>query len=251
VAVLNAHGGNWQEQAVVPARQVVPVADGIPDKQAAMFFVNPASALIMTRFVLNIPAGAWLLQTAAGSALGRMVQCLGQYYGFRTINVVRRRPQAEELLAKGADAVICTADEIIEERVEAITGGKGAPFGLDAVGGATGAAVLRALAPGGRLLVYGTLSGEPLPVDPRALITGPRHVEGFWLSNWVRGQGPIALLRLFRRLNKLLAMGVLTSEIAATFPLADIHAAVQQAERGGRGGKILLRITEQEPGLGG
>ena len=57
----------------------------------------------MAIHVLQIPAGAWLLQTAAGSALGRMVIRLGKQYGFRTINVVRRREQAEELLKEGAD----------------------------------------------------------------------------------------------------------------------------------------------------
>src|SRR5438552_4295392 len=52
VAVLNAGGGNWQEQVIVPARQVVPVLRNIPDEQAAMFFVNPASAYLMTCSVL-------------------------------------------------------------------------------------------------------------------------------------------------------------------------------------------------------
>src|SRR5262245_35567288 len=73
VAVLNRQGGNWQEQVVVPARQLVPVPADIPDEQVASFFVNPATALVMTRWVLRLPRGAWLLQTAAGSALGRML----------------------------------------------------------------------------------------------------------------------------------------------------------------------------------
>src|SRR5262245_35807123 len=43
VAVINAKGGNWQEQVIVPARQVVPVAADVSDDQAASFFVNPAT----------------------------------------------------------------------------------------------------------------------------------------------------------------------------------------------------------------
>src|SRR5262249_59615370 len=91
--------------------------------------------------------GAWLLQTAAGSALGRMVIRLGKRKGFRSINVVRRREQGDELLREGADAVICTADESIGERVRALTGGAGVPFALDAVGGATGSEGVKSLAP--------------------------------------------------------------------------------------------------------
>src|SRR5207248_9118095 len=119
VAVLNGTGGNWAEHVVIPARQAVPVPSFLTDEQAASFFVNPASALVMTRDVLRVPRGAWLLQTAAGSALGRMVIRLGRQQGFRTLNVVRRREQAEEILQAGGDAVICTADESIEERVQA------------------------------------------------------------------------------------------------------------------------------------
>src|SRR5262249_62433214 len=85
VAVLNGFTGNWQEKVIIPTLQAVPVPDSLSDEQAATFFVNPASALLMTRYVLNVPRGAWLLQTAAGSALGRMVIRLGQTSGFRTL----------------------------------------------------------------------------------------------------------------------------------------------------------------------
>jgi NADPH:quinone reductase len=243
VAVLNSRGGNWQEQVVIPAIHVVPVPARIPDEQAATFFVNPASAFIMTRWVLNVPPRAWLMQTAAGSALGRMVIRLGRYFGFRTINVVRRREQVQELLQAGGDAVISTDSESIEERVQALTGGAGVPFALDAVGGTTGSAVVQSLARGGRLLVYGTLAEQPLTVHPRVLIAGQKRIEGFWLSDWASQQSIPTMLRLFRRISKLLAMGILTTEVGAVFALDDIKAAVQQAATPGRHGKILLRIS--------
>jgi DNA helicase-2/ATP-dependent DNA helicase PcrA len=47
VAVLNGKGGNWAEQVVVSARQLVPVPDDLPDEAIASFFVNPATALVM------------------------------------------------------------------------------------------------------------------------------------------------------------------------------------------------------------
>ena len=242
VAVLHGEGGTWQEQVILPARQVVPVPASVSDEQAASFFVNPASALVMTRSILKIPRGAWLLQTAAGSALGRMVIRLGQTYGFRTINVVRRKEQAEELRRLGADATICTSEESIEEGVRTITQGEGVPFALDAVGGATGSAVVKALGRGGRMLVYGTLAGEPLSVDPRILLTGCKSIEGFWLSEWVKDQGVVTMLALFRRIKRLLMQGVLNTEVGNTFPLDDIKSAVQAAAAPGRHGKILLRM---------
>jgi NADPH2:quinone reductase len=243
VAVLNGQGGNWQEYVVVPARQAVPVADDLPDEQVASFFVNPASVLVMIRFVLRVPRGSWVLQTAAGSALGRMIIRLGRHDGFRTINVVRRREQVEELRRLGADEVISSGDESIIERVQAITQGAGAPFALDAVGGATGSAVVQSLASGGRLLVYGTLSEEPLSVSPRVLMVGRKSMEGFWLSEWSRQQGVLTMLSLFRQIQQLLRASVLTSEVGATYSLDEIGRAVQHASQPARQGKILLRIA--------
>jgi NADPH:quinone reductase-like Zn-dependent oxidoreductase len=242
VAVLNGQTGNWQEQVIVPARQVVPIPASLPDEQAATFFVNPASALVMVRHVLKVPRGAWLLQTAAGSALGRMVIRLGKLYGFRTINVVRRREQKEDLLRAGADSAICSNEEAIDEQVRRITGGAGVPFAIDPVGGATASAVVKALGPNGRMLVYGTLSEEPMSLDPRALMGGHKTIEGFWLSEWIRKQGVVTLLLLFRRLKKLFGAGVVTSDVAATFPLDQIKTAVERARQPGRSGKVLLRI---------
>jgi NADPH:quinone reductase-like Zn-dependent oxidoreductase len=242
VAVLNARGGNWQEEVVVPARQLVPLPADIPDEQGASFFVNPATALVMTQWVLRVPRGAWLLQTAAGSALGRMVLRLGKVAGFRTLNVVRRKAQAEELLRLGGDAAVATDAESLDERVRTLTGGAGVPCALDAVGGATGAAAVRALAPGGRLLLYGTLSGEPMPLDPRSLMVGQKSVAGFWLSEWVRAQGIFTMLKLFRRIKALLRSGVLTTAVAATFGMEQVRDAVRQAEAPGRQGKVLLRL---------
>jgi NADPH:quinone reductase-like Zn-dependent oxidoreductase len=91
--------------------------------------------------------------------------------------------------------------------------------------------------------VYGTLANEPIPLDPRMLMAGSRSIEGFWLSEWVRKQRILTMLGLFRRINKLLGAGVLTSEVGATFPLERIKEAVEKAETPGRAGKVLLRIT--------
>jgi NADPH2:quinone reductase len=243
VVVLNGGGGNWAEQVVVSARQVIPVPADIPDEQAASFFVNPVTAYLMTRTVLRVPVGAWLLQTAAGSALGRMVIRLGKHYGFRTLNVVRRREQAEELLRLGGDAAIATDVESSDQRVGELTQGQGVPYAIDAVGGATAVAVVRALSAGGRLLVYGTLSNEPMTLDQRLLIAGNKSIEGFWLSEWVRNQGVVSMLRLLRRVRHLIRLGVLTTEIGASFPLTDVRAAVHHADTQGRKGKVLLRMS--------
>jgi NADPH2:quinone reductase len=242
VAVLNGAGGNWSESVIVPARMAVPIPADIADDQAASCFVNPATVLAMVRHVLQVRPGEWLLQTAAASALGKMVIRLGRHQGFRTINIVRRPDQGDDLRRLGADEVIATDTESVAERVQALTKGQGVPHALDAVGGSMGLAALASLGSRGRLLVYGALSGAPMPVDPRLLIAGQKRVEGFWLSEWARAQGVWTMLRLFREIFQLIRAGVLITPVQAHYGLADIRAAVLAAEQTGRTGKILLKI---------
>jgi NADPH:quinone reductase-like Zn-dependent oxidoreductase len=242
VAVLNPAGGNWAERVVVPARQLVPVPDDVPDEQVAMFFVNPATVLAMVERVLRVPRGAWLLQTAAASALGKMIVKLGRLRGFRTLNLVRSPESAEALRRLGAEAVVVTSTDTVAARIDELTAGKKAAFALDCVGGDMGRLAVEGLAAGGRMLVYGALSGESIPLAPRALIGGQKSIAGFWLSEWARSQGPLAMLGLFREITQLLRAGVLTSEIEAVYAMEQFGPAVEHASRPGRTGKVLLRM---------
>jgi NADPH:quinone reductase-like Zn-dependent oxidoreductase len=242
VTVINDMGGNWAEYAVISARQARPVAADIPDEQVASFFINPATVLAMARHVLAVPKGDWLLQSAAGSQLGRMIIKLGRHDGFRTLNVVRRPEAIAELKALGGDAVISSSEGPIDEQVRQVTGTDGVRFAVDPVGGDTGTGVFDSLAAEGRMLVYGTLSGEPLRIDPRKMIAGRRVVEGFWLGHWMRGRSIPAALRLFREIAHLIRAGVLETEIGRTYPLDAIGDAVRDADAIGRGGKVLLKF---------
>ncbi len=242
VAVLNSAGGNWAELAIVPAIRAIPRLDALPEEQVASFFVNPATVLAMVRHVLQVPKGAWLVQSAAGSTLGRMVIKLGRHDGFRTVNVVRRHAAIDELKALGADAVIASEDGPIVEQVQAATGGQSIHCGLDPVGGATGTALFRSLASPARLVVYGTLSREPLEIDPRLMISARRVVEGFWLGHWMLERSKVQSVLLFREIAGLIRSGVLASEVGPAFAAEQIAEAVTAAEAVGRVGKVLLRL---------
>jgi NADPH:quinone reductase-like Zn-dependent oxidoreductase len=244
VAVLNRNAGNWKEHVILPATEAFPfVPKGVPDEQVATLFVNPATALIMTTQVLKVPRGEWLLQTAAGSALGKMIVKLGKRYGFKTINVVRRADTAKELEKLRADVVINTSTESLEERIAEITGGKGVKYAVEPVGGDLGSQVVRCLGPGGHMLMFGALADQPITVSPRFMITGSKRIEGFWLADWVRKRGPLGMLRFLRRVGSLIQEGVLTSDIAATYSLDQIKDAVAAVETPGRQGKILLKLS--------
>ena len=244
VTVINNTGGNWAEYAVIPARQARPVPSDIPDDQAAAYFVNPATVLALARHVLKVRKGEWLLQSAAGSTLGRMMIRLGRHDGFKTLNVVRRREAIDELKALGADAVICTEDGPIEDQVRRIVGAEGVRSAIDPVGGETGTALFRSLAPEGRLIVFGSLSEQPLQIESRLMIAGDRRVQGFWLGHYMRQQSIPAALRLFGEITAMMRKKVLTSEIGRVYPLDEITEAARHADTIARHGKVLLRLSD-------
>jgi NADPH:quinone reductase-like Zn-dependent oxidoreductase len=242
VAAVSASGGFWAEQAIIDARKAIPVSGKLSDEQAAGFFVNPATAYLMTRSVLKVPGGAWLVQSAAGSAVGRMVIALGRRYGFQTLNLVRRRTQADRLNAEGAEA-LATEDSDWEGRAAQLLGPTGASFALDPVGGAVGTAMLKMLGRNGRFLTYGSLSFEDVAFEPRRLITQGIRIETFALARHMEGLGLPSKLGLVRTLGRLVGDGTLAQKIGATFPLGRIADAARAAEEPGRDGKVIVKIA--------
>lgn len=249
VAVLNKSGGNWADETIVPQSQVIPLSRKLSIGQAACFFVNPATAWIITQEVLKVPQGAWLVQTAATSSLGRMVIRLGKRLGFRTLNIVRRASAVDELKAIGADEVIVFDEqqdtpEELRERLQNVTGPEGLRYAMDPVGGATAAAVAGSLSKHGRLVVFGTLSDQAMQFSPRTLMVRQSSVEGFWLGNFMEQKNLFFKLRLIKRITRLILDGTLATSISETFPLDAITAAVRHAETTASHGKTVLKMNE-------
>lgn len=242
--VISAAGlpGTWAEYLVIPAERAIPVPDAVSDQVAAQVLVNPMTAWAMLHDELALTEGDWVLQTAASSTLGRLVTQLARRRGFRTINVVHRRAQVQPLLALGADAVVCTENESLGERVRTITGGTGVRGAIDAVSGPQGGEVATCLAPGGTMLTMGVLGGAALgPIDAGDLLFKGATIRGFWLTNWFARQTPESMGRAFTEVLTLLATGAMQPTVEAEYDLADFRDAIAHAERPGRNGKVLLR----------
>jgi NADPH:quinone reductase-like Zn-dependent oxidoreductase len=234
--------GTWAEQMVIPAERALPVPEALGDEVAAQVLVNPLTAWVLLNDELTLADGDWVLQTAAGSTLGRLVIQLARHRRLRTINVVRRRDQVQELLDLGADAVIATDEESLIDRVRALTGGEGVRGAIDAVSGPGAASVAKCLSLGGTMITLGVLGGGTLgPIDVGDLLFKGATIRGFWLSDWFRRKSPEAVAKGLGEVLTLLATQVLDPPVAAEYDLADFRAAIAHAERPGRHGKVLLR----------
>lgn len=249
VAVLNRQGGSWATESIVPARQCVPLPEELPLEQAAMFFVNPATAYVMIRHVLEVPRDAWLMQSASAGSLGQMIIRLGKHDGFRTINVVRREDQIKPLRDLGADAVVvfdAAKDDPAQlaEAAQQATGGVRIGYAIDPVGGAVGTGMIQALGEQGHMLAFGSLADQPTSFSPREVLTKVLRIEGFWLAKWFASASLPTRLRTVRTVARLMREGVLVSDVGQSFRLDEVREAVRHSEVPGRGGKAWLRIAD-------
>jgi len=231
-------GGTWAEYVVTSAQLCIPLSKKVSLDQAAMMLVNPISAWAMVDEARRAGDRA-IVQTAAASALGRMVIRLGKRFNLRVINVVRRPEQVELLKHEGSEHVLNSADPNFDAELKTLARQLGATIALDAVAGELTARVLRAQPKKSRVLVYGALSMAAVQADPSSLVFEEKRVEGFWVSAWLARQTFLSKLRLARRIQSLLATD-LKSEVRAKVPLEKAVDAIQEYAKDMTAGKILI-----------
>lgn len=241
-AAPNKQDGTWAEYMLTAAMRCVPLSDAVPDEQGAMLIVNPLTAWALMDIARRDGARAFV-QTAAASAVGRMLVRLSQHFGVEGVHIVRRDEQAELLRSMGATHVLNSETPDFDERLREVCHQLNATIAFEAVSGMLAARVLKAMPDGSRLILYGALSESPLMADPRDLIFQRKRIEGFWLADWLGGRSAIGQLRLGKQIQRALG-DLLHSEVAARYPLSEVHRALADYQASMTAGKRLI-VMEQ------
>jgi NADPH:quinone reductase-like Zn-dependent oxidoreductase len=232
-----AGDGAWAEYMVAPALQCSPLPDSVNDEQGAMRIVNPYTAWAHINIAQQAGAHA-IVQTAAASALGQMVNQLARLRRITVINIVRRDAQGETLRALGAEHILNSDSPDFDAALRDLCRRLDARLAFDAVSGSMTARLLGAMPPEGRVVVYGGLAGELISVNPGELIFNQRRVEGFYLARWISHQNQLSLLGMQRQLYRL---GALThAQIQLRAPLEEAQHAIATYEANMSAGKVLL-----------
>lgn len=232
-------GGMWAEYVLTSAKLCIPLQKDVDLEQAATLLVNPFTAWALMDIARKGGHRA-VVQTAAASALGRMIIRLGKRFSIPVINVVRRVEQVQLLRGLGAEHIVNSGDPEFEEGLRELCRKLGASIGFDAVAGEMSAVVMRAQPPGARLLVYGGLSLAPSQADPASLIFEAKQLEGFWLSGWLQSKNMLSQLRVGRQVQSLLGSDLKT-DFQAKVPLQDASSALQKYAANMTAGKVLLK----------
>src|SRR5206468_10966903 len=111
--------GTWADQVVAPVRNIVPMSDEADPLQLSMIGNNPITAyLLLNRYVSLMP-GDWIGQSAANSAVGQYIIALAKLAGVKTLNVVRREEDAEQVRQRGGDRDAIARENLHKDTEEA------------------------------------------------------------------------------------------------------------------------------------
>ena len=224
LAMRDSHTGGYAERAVVAARALIPVPDGLGLQEAAALVNDGMTAMLLFE-TARVRQGEWVLVTPAGG-LGSLLVQLTRAAGARVIAAAGGPRKLVPALELGADAAVDYSREGWHERVREATEGRGPDVVLDGVGGRIGRISFEVTARGGRFVAYGAPSGEFSRIDPQEA-----DRRGVSVASLLElGLTAADEKRLTERMLSETLTGRIRPVVGQTFPLekaADAHAAME------------------------
>src|SRR3954471_3073800 len=214
------HPGTLAERVAVPRRNLVPKPDSLSFEEAACLPTAWVTASRMLFVKAAAQPGQTVLVQGAGGGVATAAIALGRHAGLRVWATSRdeaKRAAAEEL---GADAVFETGARL-PDRVDIV---------LETVGEATWKHSLRALRPGGVLVVSGSTSGQAPSAELQRM---------FFLQLRVLGS-TMGTRDELRQLVRLLDVSGVRPRIDRVLPLAEAREGFAAMADGKQLGKIVF-----------
>ena len=240
VAALVGNGG-YAEKVVVPEALTIPVPDEVDDEQAAGALLQGLTAMALVKRCARIEPGETIAIEAAAGGTGTLAVQIAKAAGAKVIGLASSAAKRQLVEDLGADATVDSQSEDLRAALLEANGGAKIDAVLHMSGGDAFEAELRALAPLGRLVVFGNASRESRQIDSGVLLHGSKAVIGFWLVH-VLARRDLAV-PLVGELLEALATGALRVTIGGVYPLSEAARAHQALEARTSTGKLLLDPT--------
>jgi NADPH:quinone reductase-like Zn-dependent oxidoreductase len=228
--ILGEHTqGGFAEYVVAPASNLYRIPDDVDFETAAAAPLVFATAWrgLVTRG--RAREGDTVVVTAASGGVGTAAVQIAKALGAE-VHAVTSSPWVDRVRELGADHVYDRTEEDYGRAIWTATGKRGADVILDSVGEAAFKAHVRALAPMGRLVVYGATTGPQGAVDLRLLFWRQAAILGTTMST--RAEFDAVMARVFG--------GDLTPVVDVAWPLDRAREAHERLEAGEAFGSIVL-----------
>lgn len=234
-------GGGYAELAVVDARHVLPVPDGLSDIEAAALPETIFTVFANVFEAGGLKAGETLLIHGATSGIGVTAIQMARAAGARVIATSRGAAKAEAARTLGADISL---DAMTDDLAEAIKAAGGADVVLDMVGAAYADLNQRALKAGGRWVVIATLTGARAEIDLARLMLKRIVLTGSTLRSRPADEKARLAAAVEATVWPWIASGAVRPRVEATFPLEQAALAHLRLEAGEHVGKIVLTVDQ-------
>lgn len=228
--IIGEHtNGGFAEYVSVPALNLFPIPDRYGFDQAAaapLVFLTAWRALTSKG---RVRAGNSVLVTGASGGVATAAVQIARHLGAR-VYALTTAENIERVKSLGADVVYDRDAVDFSRQIWKDTNKRGVDVVIDSVGEVIWPASVRALARGGRLVVYGATTGYRAELDLRAVFWKQIEVLGTTMSN--RSE--------FEEVMRLVFSGSLKPVVDTVMPLSEIRTAHERLERGEQFGKIVL-----------
>ncbi|MGF1466423.1 MAG: zinc-dependent alcohol dehydrogenase family protein [Sandaracinaceae bacterium] len=229
--------GTGAEKVVLPRSALLPDVPGQGDLELAAFWMAYLTAYGGMVQTGRLAEGETVLISAASSSVGLAAIELAKHVGARAVATTRGPAKRDRLLEAGADRVIVT------DQASVADAGERFDLVFDAVAGPFAAEAGSALAPGGRLVVYGALAGaEVTPFPLRAAFAREVTMTAFHLGFHVM-QVEARRADALRWLTEHAAKAPLRPIIDRTFPFDQLADAYRHLEASEQFGKVVVRVA--------
>ena len=232
-------GGGYADLAVVDARHVLPIPEGLDFAQAA---VLPETVFTVFANVFEggaLKAGETLLIHGATSGIGVTAIQMAKAAGARVIATSRGADKAAAAKALGANISLDAKSDDLEAQIREAGG---ADVVLDMVGRDYAALNLNSLNAGGRWVVIASLTGPKVEMDLQRIMLKRLTLTGSTLRSRPADEKARLTAAVEATAWPWVASGKVKPPVQAVFALdqaADAHA---ELEAGGHIGKIVLSV---------
>jgi NADPH:quinone reductase-like Zn-dependent oxidoreductase len=257
--VAGVRFGGHAERVVVPAGQVLPLADRFTFEQGAAVPVNYVTAYCGLVVMAGVKEGERVLIHAAAGGVGTAAVQIARLHGAEIFGTASASKH-DAILELGVAYPIDYRSQDFEAEVNRITGGEGIDIAFDALGPSSFRKDYRLLRPGGRLVMYGVadlqegtsrsvaaiargLARMPFATLPwwksLSLLNENKGVFGLNMLHWWDREGDVS--RITGPLVEQLEAGKLEPIVAESFPFdqaGDAHRFI--AERRNVGKVVLV-----------
>jgi NADPH2:quinone reductase len=232
------HEGACAETMTVPAAVCVPTPASVSDRDAGSIWMQYLTAWGALVEIAAVGPSDWVVVPAASSSVGLASIQLCRARGAKVIATTTSAAKVEALQRFGPDAIVDTRAEPYVERVQAITGGRGARVIFDPIYGPIVNDHIRVAAREAIVFVYGALDFTPLTLELGGMLRKQIRLQGYTI-------GPLLADEARRRpaiddITRHLERGDFTPVVDSYFPLDRIQDAHRRLESNQQIGKIVV-----------